>query len=163
MLVIKTRLAALAASFTAGLLLFSPTAGASEVPVGAEEWTLTAENFAPSEPTMQPMDASGTTWAPGGALSTNSIVVRGTGLHVTTAAVTYNTGTQFNNACVDVYEISYYENGKRKTETAGPNCAVYRTTHTFNIHRSLDADTPFCGRIRSGGIWGNYACITIKP
>lgn len=108
------------------------------------------------------MDASGTSWAPGGALATNSLKVKGRGTYVNWAAVSYQTGTNVQNACVDQFEVAFYSGGKRRVRTAGRNCAVFRTTHTFNFGYRLDANKPFCGRVKVGGSWGNYACVQIK-
>ncbi|WPF69824.1 hypothetical protein [Corynebacterium sp. 21KM1197] len=92
------------------------------------EWTLSSEAWAPSyESQIQGTgfrNAAGTTWAPGGAGATNSIKVEGNGKHVDMAWVTYNQGMAPSNACVDEFEIYYYEGGERKEEKSDPNCAL---------------------------------------
>lgn len=89
-------------------------------------------------------------------------MVKGQGRHVDTMAVAYNQVGELANACVDAFEISYYEGGARKIETADRNCAVWRTSHEFEINRDLDAGTTACGRVQVGGSWRNYACVDIK-
>ncbi|MFC5939737.1 hypothetical protein ACFPVT_10150 [Corynebacterium choanae] len=120
---------------------------------------------APAQNVYAPRDTDGASWAPGGAGATNWLYVKGDGLNVRTAAVAYMAGSNMiqNNACVDEFEIAYYENGQRITETAGSNCAVGRVTHRFDLYKDVDAHTPFCGRVRVGENWGNYACINILP
>ena len=161
------------ALLTAGMVVSTPVASSAKEKAKADnaavkEWTRTADNSAPpstenSNPNNE--DADGASWAPGGLGAINSIVVKGRGLHVDTAAATYNpsTGALAGNTCVDSFEISYYEGGQRKVETAGHSCAPLRAAHVFQINRSLDANTPVCGRVQIKGEWGNYACIDILP
>jgi hypothetical protein len=107
--------------------------------------------------------ADGTTWAPGGAGATNTLTVNGKSNHVDSAGVAYNTvSTSPSNACVDKFEIAYYQNGIRKTKEAGPNCAPIRTSHRFELNEDIDNQSSFCGRVLVGGVWGNYACVQIK-
>ncbi len=115
-------------------------------------------------PTIKPQSADGTTWAPGGFGAANTLFVTGRGTWVDNIAMAYNLGANPGNACVDKFEIAYREKGQRKVRTSGPNCALYRTTHTFQVKRHLDPNTKVCGRahVRSAGP-GNWACITIKP
>ena len=91
--------------------------------------------------------------------------MKGEGLNVETATVAYvpGTGIVTANACVDEFEIAYYENEQRITESSGNDCAPGRVTHTFDLYKDLDADSSFCGRVRVGGDWGNYACVSILP
>lgn len=150
----------------AGLAVFtSATTANAEHAAGSEpdNWTRSAEETAPdATPKIALRDASGATWAPGGAASSNSVNVSGKGLHVNSATVTYNQGTNLGNACVDEYEIAYYEGGARKVDTSGQNCALWRTTHKFDLNKDLDAGSQFCGRVKVAGQFGNYACIEIK-
>lgn len=115
-------------------------------------------------PTIKPQSANGSTWAPGGLGAANTLFVTGRGTWVDNIAMSYVVGTKPDNACVDKFEIAYREKGQRKVRTSGPNCAIYRTTHTFQVKRNLDPNTKVCGRahVRSAGP-GNWACITIKP
>lgn len=134
-----------------------------EASVGTETWTQEAEAEAPGQNDVSPQDADGSTWAPGGAFAQVSIYVRGQGTHVDTSEVAYHTGTDIGNACTDTFEISYYEGGVRKEETMNGHCTPLRVAHTFQINRSLDAQSPFCGRVLVGGQWSDYACIDILP
>lgn len=115
-------------------------------------------------PTVKPRSAEGVTWAPGGFGATNTLYVNGKGTHVNHIRMSYNLGGAPGNACVDKFEIAYRENGRRVVRNSGPNCALYRTTHTFQVNRNLDPNSKVCGRahVRSAGA-GNWACITIKP
>lgn len=140
---------------------------------GAASWTqsTTVETGFKDTSTLKPIEGaplteahsgSGTTWAPGGAGATNTIFVSGSGLHVNSATAAYQARHPISNACADIFEISYYERGRRKVETRGHKCGLQRTTTTFHINRSLDNNQPFCGRVKVGGSWSNYACVTIK-
>ncbi|KAA8719782.1 hypothetical protein [Corynebacterium phocae] len=159
----KTAIAALSIAVVTAL---SPHAYASEVNEG-EFTVLEAVAPAPGQNSngYAPRSADGGSWAPGGVGATNWLYVKGRGLNVKTAAVAYFPGKNVvnNNACVDKFEIAYYKNGRRVTETAGGNCAPGRVTHTFSLNKNLDAHKPFCGRVRVGSTWGNYACVNIKP
>lgn len=137
----------------------------------SDTWIRSAESPAPNLEDVSPhsdlhsrspRSAGGSTWAPGGIGATNNISVKGQGRHVDNIVVSYNQGGDLSNACVDTFEVAYNEGGVRKVETAGKNCALWRTTHEFEINRDLDADTTVCGRVQVGGSWGNYACIEIK-
>lgn len=147
-----------------GILMYAPSALAAdteasfgEVPQ-AEETAVTVPAFH----TVTPYTASGTTWAPGGALASNSLKVIGKGTYVEKAEVSYQTGTDLGNACVDKFEIVYYNQGRRWTQTAGHHCTPIRVSHTFEFGRRLDNNRPFCGRVQVGGAWSNYACIQIR-
>lgn len=124
----------------------------------SQETSVPASNI-----TATPYTASGVSWAPGGALASISLRVNGNGTYVQNANVAYQTGTAGSNACVDTFEIAYYEHGQRRVQTSGRNCAIFRTTHTFGFNRHIDANRPFCGRVRIGGAWSNFACIDIRP
>ena len=115
-------------------------------------------------PAVKPRSAEGVTWAPGGFGAANTLYVDGKGTYVNYIRMAYNLGASPGNACVDGFEIAYRENGRRVVRNSGPNCALYRTTHTFQVDRNLDSDSQVCGRahVRSAGA-GNWACITIKP
>ncbi|SQG64984.1 Uncharacterised protein [Corynebacterium renale] len=158
--------AAIAAFCIAVSAAFSPQVHADEF--GGENTTVReAIASAPSQNTGNhaSRSANGGSWAPGGVGAFNWLYVNGRGLNVTTASVAYVPGTSLatSNVCVDEFEIAYYEHGQRITETGGNNCAVGRVTHTFTLYKNLDAHTPFCGRVRIGATWGNYACINILP
>lgn len=158
---------------TAGLALsiavsfaFTPSASAGEEASTIREASAPIIT-APVEPggAAQPASAGGTTWAPGGAGAENSLYVKGTGVNVETASVAYFPGSTFitQNACVDEFEIAYYEYGNRVVQKGFGACAPGRVTHEFFLYSDMDAYTPFCGRVRVGDTWGNYACIEILP
>ena len=145
-------------------LSIAPCAHASEV---SDDGVTVREASAPApaQNVYAPRSGNGGSWAPRGAGATNWLYVKGGGVNVRTATVAYAVGASMaqNNACVDEFEIAYYEDGQRVTETSGRNCAVVRVTHRFDLYKDLDAHTPFCGRVRIGEDWGNYACVNILP
>lgn len=155
---------AVAALSIAAVTIMAPYANASEV----NEDGITVREAsapAPAQVVYAPRSADGGSWAPGGVGAVNWLYVKGTGLNVRTAAVVYMPGTDLaqSNACADEFEISYYQNGRRITETAGSKCTPVRVEHRFDLYKNLDAHTPICGRARIGSNWGNYACVNILP
>ncbi|MCF4005766.1 hypothetical protein L1O03_01050 [Corynebacterium uropygiale] len=153
-------------SIATAVSVVSPHACAEE-PHGENSTVRKAVATAPIQHSAdhEPRSANGGSWAPGGAGAWNWLYVNGSGLNVTTATVAYVPGTDLKdkNACVDQFEIAYYKDGRRVTESGSSNCAFGRATHTFHLNKNLDANTSFCGRVRIGNSWGNYACVDIKP
>lgn len=113
---------------------------------------------------IQTRSAEGLTWAPGGVAASNRIFVKGGGVHVEKASVSYIPGTEIasGNACVDGFEIVYRENGRSGSDSFGPKCSPARVSHTFEIHRNMDPGSKFCGRVKTSDGPGNWACVTIK-
>lgn len=114
--------------------------------------------------TTDPATAYHSAWAPGGAGSGIVLGVYGTNSYVHNARITYEPGTSYgtSDTCVDLFAISYYDNGKRHVRTAGRQCGSGLTSQNFRIRRNLDQGSPFCARIRIGNEWSNRACVTIK-
>lgn len=160
-----TRKAVAAFPFSASVIATGSPALAATAPLEQQSATVpfTNELSPPSTDPggATPADGSGTTWAPGGLLASNSVHVKGTGLWVSTGAVSYQMGASQVNVCPDAFEIAYYKNGVRQVQSAGGHCAVGRATHTWTINQNLDEGSSFCGRAMVDGRWGNYACVTI--
>lgn len=165
------------ASTTVALLIALTMSVNPEASADTDEWNLTSEvlfsegvtpvetriagNGKPDN-AVTPQDATGTTYAPGGLMASNTIHVKGKGTFVRNAGVSYMVGTDVGNACADRFEIAYYEKGQRRVQSAAGHCAPGRVYKEFAIGRHLDNNRPFCGRAKVGGTWGNYACVTIK-
>lgn len=155
------RVLSAAAAVTVGTCLTFTTAPAASA---SDEWTQTMTvNLAPDgTTTVSPQDADGSTWGPGGLAAQVSIQVKGQGVYVRTAAVSYHVGYSASNACTDSFEIAYWKAGKRLTASAKGHCTPWRTSHTFQVNRQADNNSKFCGSVVVGGTRSGYACINIR-
>lgn len=124
--------------------------------------TLSHEEEATFGPTVTTFSASGTTAAPGANGAYVAINVDGHGLYVNRAYVNYFSGLTTGNATVDAMELSWYEGGRRRAETTGPDSGYIRATRQWNFGRNIDRG-PMCGRVKLEGKWSNYVCVEIKP
>lgn len=145
-----------------GTIAYTPSASADIDQLPAQESSAQVLGSSPSPTAVTPYTASGVSWAPGGAGASVALKVNGNGQYVQNASVAYQTGTNVGNACVDKFEIAYYTNNRRFTQTSGRNCTPLRTSHTFGFNRNIQNNKPFCGRVLVGGTWSNYACIQIR-
>lgn len=124
--------------------------------------TLSRAEEAAFGPAVTTFSASGTTAAPGANGAYVGINVDGSGLFVNRAYVNYFSGLKTGNATVGDMELSWYEGGRRRAVTSGPDSGYIRATRRWDFGRNIDRG-PMCGRVKIEGKWSNYVCVDIKP